>query len=1090
VNTKHVVRYIALTGVALLLLLALTLAVFAAPAAAVRYVIPGGATSGACASWATACALPYALTVAVSGDELWVKAGTYKPTTGLDRHATFQLKNGVGVYGGFSGTETLRDQRSWGGNSTVLSGDIGTIGNNGDNVYHVVTADNVNAATVLDGFRITGGNANDNSSACPGEMCGGGLHVSYGDPTISHLVVFENAAIYGGGVSIYDGAPALTTILFSDNTADTYGGGVYIDNASGPTLTDMRFLGNSAHHGGGLYIYFSTASLINSMFISNAAVSDGGGMTSVSSQPALTQVLFTQNTAGGYGGGLSQSWSYPLLTNVTFDANVVTDGNGGALYNDFSGPHLHNVTFSNNSVTGGNGGALYNDLNSTPVLTNVTFYSNTAIMSPGFSGGHGGAIFDYSTPVYTLTNVTFSNNRALGYDAGHPAYGGALYSSGGSAALRNAILWANTPEQIYNETTATAVNTGIVQGGCPTGSTCTGVSTTDPRLGAFDIYGGFVNTIPLLPGSSAIDTANDTVCPAVDARSVTRPKGPHCDIGAFESYGFTLSIAGGNDQSTPITTAFPQSLKVSVIANSPLEPVNGGKITFTPPASGASASLATSPATVISDTASVNATANGTRGTYIVTATLVDANSIGFTLHNTAVLYVKPGASGNCNSWATACELQTALAQAVYGDEIWVAAGMYKPTTGSDRNATFQLVNGVSVYGGFAGTETTRNQRNWTTNVTTLSGDIGAIGTASDNSYRVVTANSATLNTALNGFTITGAQGTGQVGGGVYINNGSLTIANCRITVNSADYGGGVFQSGDSGRVDVIDSRVELNTASNHGGGLYITGQAALTSTQILSNTASGHGGGVHMQTGDVSVFNGLIYNNRATQNGGGLNANNAISLNGTRFISNTAGQYGGGLLQWNGGYTVTLIGAVFERNQAGQEGSALWAHGNVQATNLVVINNTALRQGSVMLKGSTSHFSHATFSRNTGGPGLILTNEGVLNSTLLMTNTIFVSHTTGISATAGSIATLNGVLWQGNGANTGGSVTVQNATTGDPAFATDGYHLTRSSLAIDHGVNAGILIDIDGDPRPMGSGYDLGADEFRFKVYLPLIKK
>jgi invasion protein IalB len=57
VNTKHVVRYTALLGVAVLFLLALTSAVFAAPAAAVRYVVPGGATSGACASWAAACDL-------------------------------------------------------------------------------------------------------------------------------------------------------------------------------------------------------------------------------------------------------------------------------------------------------------------------------------------------------------------------------------------------------------------------------------------------------------------------------------------------------------------------------------------------------------------------------------------------------------------------------------------------------------------------------------------------------------------------------------------------------------------------------------------------------------------------------------------------------------------------------------------------------------------------------------------------------------------------------------------------------------------------------------------------------------------------
>ena len=70
------------------------------------------------------------------------------------------------------------------------------------------------------------------------------------------------------------------------------------------------------------------------------------------------------------------------------------------------------------------------------------------------------------------------------------------------------------------------------------------------------------------------------------------------------------------------------------------------------------------------------------------------------------VLYVKPAASGtgNCSSWANACVLQTALTGAVSGDEIWVAAGIYKPGAGADRNATFQLKNGVALYGGFAGT--------------------------------------------------------------------------------------------------------------------------------------------------------------------------------------------------------------------------------------------------------------------------------------------------------------------------------------------------------------------------------------------------
>jgi hypothetical protein len=514
--------------------------------------------------------------------------------------------------------------------------------------------------------------------------------------------------------------------------------------------------------------------------------------------------------------------------------------------------------------------------------------------------------------------------------------------------------------------------------------------------------------------------------------------------------------------------------------------------------------------------------------------------------------------------------LQTALGQAFYGDEIWVATGTYKPTTGSDRAATFSLPDGVGVYGGFVGTETARHQRDWATNVTTLNGDIGTIGNSSDNVYHVVTVNATDSATVLDGFTVSGGQGTGQTGGGVYINTGSLTIANCRITNNAADYGGGVFQSGDSGRVVVIDSRIELNTTSNHGGGLYVSGNVALTNTQIVSNTAAGHGGGLHVNTGRVDVFGGEFTNNKASLNGGGLNTNNHVSIDGTQFISNTASQKGGGLLQWNAGYTVTVSNARFERNTAGQEGGGLWTHGittlwdthvvsnsatiwgggvfqqnGVVTVNRSVIegNTSAQHGGGVALNGATASFNrsrivgntaaghgggievwaarlnmvnvviadnhaalgngiylyesplnalHTTIARNSGGQGsgIFANHDLPAANTVALTNTILTNQTVGITATATNTVMLNGVLWYGNGTNTDGvgSFNVQNATMGDPAFAADGYHLTRNSEAIDHGVNAGVAIDLDGDLRPIGNGTDLGADEFSFKVYLPLI--
>jgi hypothetical protein len=121
--------------------------------------------------------------------------------------------------------------------------------------------------------------------------------------------------------------------------------------------------------------------------------------------------------------------------------------------------------------------------------------------------------------------------------------------------------------------------------------------------------------------------------------------------------------------------------------------------------------------------------------------------------HTAGVIYVRTSATGanNGTSWATAyTSLQSALTAASSGEEIWVAAGSYTPTTGSDRSTSFTLKNGVAVYSGFAGTETQLSERNWTTNVTILSGAIGMVGTNNDNSYHVVTGASEST---LGGFT-------------------------------------------------------------------------------------------------------------------------------------------------------------------------------------------------------------------------------------------------------------------------------------------------------------------------------------------------
>ena len=140
-----------------------------------------------------------------------------------------------------------------------------------------------------------------------------------------------------------------------------------------------------------------------------------------------------------------------------------------------------------------------------------------------------------------------------------------------------------------------------------------------------------------------------------------------------------------------------------------------------------------------------------------------------------------------------------------------------------------------------------------------------------------------------------------------------------------------------------------------------------------------------------------------------------------------------------------------------------------------------------------------SAIARNHGGDGsgLHITGAG---STVALTNTILVSHTVGITVAAGNTATLEATLW---GTDTWANLTdwagdgvirTKVNVLGDPAFVdpdAGDYHIRFGSAAMDAGVPAGVREDIDGEPRPYGIGYDIGADEFPARViFSPLVAR
>lgn len=372
----------------------------------------------------------------------------------------------------------------------------------------------------------------------------------------------------------------------------------------------------------------------------------------------------------------------------------------------------------------------------------------------------------------------------------------------------------------------------------------------------------------------------------------------------------------------------------------------------------------------------------------------------------------------------------------------------------------------------------------------------------------------------------------GGAGGGIYLGASPAVVSGNIIRDNIAGtvgegYGGGLIL--EASGATISGNEIYSNTASTadwgYGGGLDLyASDATVTGNEIYSNTAStadqGYGGGLHLEESTAQVSANTVWGNTASANsdgyGGGLYLDNTpAQVSGNTIRGNTASRdnwsygYGGGLDLSESDAPVS--GNVIQHNTAS---TGTWGYGgglNLSNSGAVLVNNAVIgnqaggKGAGFYIGGNSPSLFHTTIAGNDpaglslatasadaggDGSGLYVTNE----SSVALTNTVLVSQTVGITVATNSTVILSAVLWNGNTHNSGGggTVTVIQAVSGDPAFAADGYHILANSAAIDAGVDASTGTDIDDQPRPFQLP-DLGADEYwppavLNYVYLPVV--
>lgn len=804
--------------------------------------------------------------------------------------------------------------------------------------------------------------------------------------------------------------------------------------------------------------------IFKNITITNGAAKDGnGGGVWIKTDATVTvnNCLITENktmTGGDHQGGGIFNEGTLMVNNSTFSKNTVRK-KGAGIFN-LGTLTINNSTFLTNRASSreGVGGGIFNDNTGTLTLTNTIIAKSTN----GDCHNQG----TISTNLNNLIEDGSCNEGAIKLKTGNPRLVNVAQDNGGYT--KTYALLANSPaiDAGDNATCEATDQRGEIR---PLDGNGDNTATCD--IGAFEApLPNYTLTVKKTGNGTisgeGIQCGNDCSHDYINGTPVTLTAKPDANW-QFDGFRGDCDDTGvlvmNSHKSCQVLFVREYTLTVKTTGNGTVtgEGIDCGEQCQTTVLNNTPVTL-----TAIPDTGFILKNWQGTsgcRGQKNTTTVTLKGNQTCTATFELACsksnrLYVnqKANEQGSGCDWKDAfTDLQTALKWINSGNaskinEIWVATGTYKPTTEeTDRSASFHLINGIAIYGGFAGTETQLKDRNSRQNPTILSGDIGTADDNSDNTYHVVIGSGTDATALLDGFMITGGQATegttcpNACGGGIFNDNGSPTLTHLVLQNNTAHLGGGIMNWRNSQPI-IKQSFINNNIATDGAGMMNDDSNPIVSHVFLTDNSATNAGGGMFNNNHANPLLSHLNFTNNSANSGGGIYNDNSSPVVSHSILTNNTAINGAGITNTN-------------------DSQAL-------LSNLILNNNTATQSGGAILnENSNSIVSQATLIGNSATNGSGIAN---INSSPVVNNSIFWNNepSAPINDDADSHTTVNYSIvqngWNGNGNHNKDQdplflKIVDEQAKHSTQIGGEDFHLKAGSPAIDAGHNDLIPLDL-----------------------------